>query len=275
MSQGSVSFRPLRRALVPALIVSLIPLGTAFAQSAPLVRVTREGTRLTRNQHGRGDLLMVAPAGTLLEVVHTDGDRYHYSEDNWYLVMLPPDAWGTRPGGWVSGRDVEYVPPVATTATPAPTVGAPAVERMPPPSEPAPAAQPQPVLRASVPASAPSSSVGRTTIAEVILHFEFDKSDLTGEARSKLADAVTMLEASVQSVSFALEGHADWTGAEQYNERLGLARAEAVKQHLIEQHNIAADKISVVSLGESQPAASNATREGRAENRRVVVRVEA
>jgi outer membrane protein OmpA-like peptidoglycan-associated protein len=76
-----------------------------------------------------------------------------------------------------------------------------------------------------------------------------------------------------QAVSFVLEGHADSTGTEPYNERLGLARAEAVRTYLTGQHRVPAGKVSVVSFGEGQPAASNSTRDGRAENRRVVVKV--
>jgi outer membrane protein OmpA-like peptidoglycan-associated protein len=74
-------------------------------------------------------------------------------------------------------------------------------------------------------------------------------------------------------VSFALEGHADWVGSEGFNEKLGLARAETVKRHLADQHKIPVDQISVVSYGESRPATTNATSEGRAQNRRVVVAV--
>jgi outer membrane protein OmpA-like peptidoglycan-associated protein len=74
-------------------------------------------------------------------------------------------------------------------------------------------------------------------------------------------------------VTIALEGHADAIGTEPFNEKLGLARAETVKQHLAEQHQIPVDKISVVSFGEVQPEATNDTPEGRARNRRVVVKV--
>jgi outer membrane protein OmpA-like peptidoglycan-associated protein len=73
-------------------------------------------------------------------------------------------------------------------------------------------------------------------------------------------------------LSVALEGHADWVGSEAFNERLGLDRAESVRQYLAEQFRIPADQIRVVSFGESSPAAPNTTREGRAQNRRVVIK---
>jgi outer membrane protein OmpA-like peptidoglycan-associated protein len=107
----------------------------------------------------------------------------------------------------------------------------------------------------------------------VVLNFEFAKSELTIEAKGKLASAVATLKTNGHGVSFALEGHADWIGSEPYNDRLGRARAETVKKYLADLHQIPADKISVVSYGESKPAASNATPDGRAQNRRVVVKV--
>ena len=54
-------------------------------------------------------------------------------------------------------------------------------------------------------------------------------------------------------LSVALEGHADWTGPEAYNEQLGLDRAESVRRYLAEQLRIPAGQISVVSYGEKQP----------------------
>ena len=62
-------------------------------------------------------------------------------------------------------------------------------------------------------------------------------------------------------------------GSEPFNEKLGLARAENVKRYLAEQYQIPTEKISLVSYGENQPAASNSTKEGRAQNRRVVIKV--
>jgi outer membrane protein OmpA-like peptidoglycan-associated protein len=57
------------------------------------------------------------------------------------------------------------------------------------------------------------------------------------------------------------------------NEKLGLARAEAVKRYLYEKHQIPLHKINVISYGEEKPVAPNNTRDGRAQNRRVVIKV--
>ena len=70
-----------------------------------------------------------------------------------------------------------------------------------------------------------------------------------------------------------IEGHTDATGPAPYNARLGLERAENVRRYLHEQHQLPLHKMSVISYGEDQPVASNDDREGRAKNRRVVVRV--
>jgi len=57
------------------------------------------------------------------------------------------------------------------------------------------------------------------------------------------------------------------------NEKVGFDRAEAVKRYLFEQHQIPLHRMNVISYGKEKPVASNKTREGRAMNRRVVIRV--
>jgi peptidoglycan-associated lipoprotein len=57
------------------------------------------------------------------------------------------------------------------------------------------------------------------------------------------------------------------------NQRIGEARAEAVKRYLYEAHQVPLHKINVISWGEEKPVSPNKTREGRAQNRRVVIRV--
>ena len=62
-------------------------------------------------------------------------------------------------------------------------------------------------------------------------------------------------------------------GGKELNEKLGMERAEAVKRYLYEQHQIPLHKINVISYGEDKPVAPNNPRQGRAQNRRVVVKV--
>jgi len=74
------------------------------------------------------------------------------------------------------------------------------------------------------------------------------------------------------NVAIVVEGHTDSSGAAEYNQRLSERRANAVKAYLVER-GVDAGRISTVGLGESQPIGDNDTEEGRAQNRRVVLRV--
>ena len=253
----------LGRALPLALVLGLLPLGTAFAESYPAVRVTRDGTEI-KPFHTRGEVYMTAPKGTLLEVIYIDGDRYKHSDSNWYWVILPRDQSGAGRAGWIRGDAVEYVPP--QEPAPAPSVSlAEAPQARQARNEP---------HDAAMPARAPVEEVppARPVIPDVVLNFEFDNSELTDEARRQLATAFPAPPTSARRVSVALEGHADWTGLDTYNQRLGQARADTVRRYLTEQLRIPAEQISVVSYGEANPVAPNTTREGRARNRRVVVK---
>ena len=253
----------LRRALTLALFLSVIPLGTAYAQSYPYVRVTRDRTDISCFR-GKWEVRMTAPKGTVLEAIYIDGDRHTHRDSNWYWVMLPLGPWGTQGAGWIRGDAVEYVPPAE------PALAAKASLPEVPPALPA-RNEPREV---SMPARASVEEVpaARAVVADVILYFPFDKSELTDEAKRKLASAVVMPKPNARVLSVALEGHADRTGPEAYNEKLGRARAETVRRYLAEQLQIPAEQISVVSYGENNPVAPNTTREGRARNRRVVIK---
>ena len=267
----------LARVLASALVVSLVPIGTAYAQSPSRVRVIHDRTEINGIRGTDHTLLMTAAEGTVLEVLHTQGDKFANRDNNWYWVLVPPDSWGVERHGWISGKDVELLPPVAR-AKPAPVEDPRIADlqrqlnqaRADLEKARATAAAPAPVAASNVPMA---TNVAETTVSEVILNFDFAKADLTTEARTKLTEAMNKIKGTSQTLSISLEGHADWVGPEGFNEKLGLSRAETVKKHLADQHQVAVDKISVVSFGENQPAASNATKEGRAQNRRVVIKV--
>jgi outer membrane protein OmpA-like peptidoglycan-associated protein len=262
----------LSSSILLAAAISVMPLGTAFAQSGSQVRVTAEQSRIRTFQFSKHDLIMTAQRGAVFVVIHTHGDKYRYNENNWYMVLLPRDAWGNQRSGWISGRDVEEVPP-----TPAPSPVA--AEDVPTvaPSAPAPVAAPDPAPVAMTPVAPepmPTPAVDPTAnpVVSDVVYFRFAKSDLTDEAKATLAGAMSKLQGN-RELAIALEGHADSIGSEPFNVKLGMARAETVKRYLAEQHEIAVAKISVVSYGENQPAATNDTPEGRAQNRRVVLKV--
>jgi outer membrane protein OmpA-like peptidoglycan-associated protein len=102
--------------------------------------------------------------------------------------------------------------------------------------------------------------------------FAFDDSGLDGEAIAVLDDLATRLAALPRGV-IELRGFADASGEDRYNYRLGRERAEAVERYLVARRGIPAGRVAVLSMGEEDPVADNATREGRAENRRVTARL--
>ena len=84
---------------------------------------------------------------------------------------------------------------------------------------------------------------------------------------------VNQLKADPKGVYIEIEGHTDNVGEPSINEQLGLERAEAVKRYLYEKHQVPLHKINVISYGEEKPVAPNNTKDGRAQNRRVVIKV--
>lgn len=103
--------------------------------------------------------------------------------------------------------------------------------------------------------------------------FQFGKATLDDGVKAELDKVVQALAADPKNVYLEIEGHTDGVGSPTNNERLGLQRAEAVKKYLYEQHNVPLHKMNVISFGESKPVAPNNTKEGRSQNRRVVIKV--
>jgi outer membrane protein OmpA-like peptidoglycan-associated protein len=115
-------------------------------------------------------------------------------------------------------------------------------------------------------------------VYEVVLsedqgNFKFAKADLPDEARMELDTLVQKLKADPQGAFIEIEGHTDNVGTDAVNKRIGLERAEAVKRYLYEQHQVPLHKMNVITYGEEKPIAPNDTKDGRAQNRRVVVKV--
>ena len=111
------------------------------------------------------------------------------------------------------------------------------------------------------------------TLSEDQGNFKFGKKDLPDEAKARLDELISQLKADPKGIYIEIEGHTDNVGDPAFNEKLGMERAEAVKRYLYEQHQVPLHKINVISYGEAKPVAPNKTRDGRAQNRRVVVRV--
>lgn len=168
------------------------------------------------------------------------------------------DCWHT--GAWTPKlATVVGCDGVLAKATPIP---APRVEA-PPPAEP-----PPPAVAEQEPVKEPISE--KVTL-DTDTFFDFDKAILKEEGRARLNELATRLSGMTVEVIVAV-GHTDSIGPESYNQKLSERRAQAVKDYLLSR-SLPADKIYVEGKGETQPLANNASRQGRAENRRVEVEV--
>ena len=112
-----------------------------------------------------------------------------------------------------------------------------------------------------------------TVLSEDQGQFKLGKAELPDDAKAAIDQMVSQLKADAKNVYVEIEGHTDSTGDAKYNEMLGAQRAEAVKAYLYEQHQVPLHKINVISYGEQKPVAPNNTKDGRAQNRRVVIKV--
>jgi peptidoglycan-associated lipoprotein len=111
------------------------------------------------------------------------------------------------------------------------------------------------------------------TLSEDQGNFKFGKADLPDTAKARLDEVINQLKANPNNIFIEIEGHTDNVGNKALNEEIGMERADAVKRYLYEQHQIPLHKMNVISYGEDKPVAPNNTRQGRAQNRRVVIKV--
>ena len=100
--------------------------------------------------------------------------------------------------------------------------------------------------------------------------FDTDKSTLSDGAQSRLTKLAGDLKADNQSVYLEIQGHTDSTGSAQYNQQLGLQRAQSVRRHLHAQ-GVALGRMASISYGEDSPAEPNSSADGRVLNRRVEI----
>ena len=115
-------------------------------------------------------------------------------------------------------------------------------------------------------------------VYEVVLsedqgNFKFGKTMLPDDAKHKIDEMVAQMKQDPKNIYLEIEGHTDNVGDKMTNEKIGLARADAVKRYLYEQYQIPLHKMNVISYGKDKPVAPNKTKAGRAQNRRVVIKV--
>jgi OmpA-OmpF porin, OOP family len=173
-----------------------------------------------------------------------------------------------RDAGWTPataarGCDGAIAPPAPAPApaarpapAPAPAAAAPAPAARPPAPAPAPAPQPPAATKVTYAADA---------------FFDVNKSVVKPEGKAKMDDLVSKIKDINLEVIIAV-GHTDSDGSDAFNQKLSVARAEAVKAYLVSK-GIEKNRVYTEGKGEKQPVADNKTKEGKAKNRRVEIEV--
>ncbi len=111
------------------------------------------------------------------------------------------------------------------------------------------------------------------TLSNDKVTFPLNRAEVSDDAKKVIDEAIGQLAQENKGVYFEIEGHTDSTGPSEYNAKLGEDRAMAVRNYLHDQHNIALNRMQVISYGETRPVVDNKTRDNRAQNRRVVIKV--
>ena len=111
------------------------------------------------------------------------------------------------------------------------------------------------------------------TITDDKVKFPFGKAELTSEAIAVLDRLVNQVKAYGKALYLEVEGHTDNVGNDSYNEELASERAMAVRNYLNQKGGIPLHAMNTIGFGENRPVADNSSTEGRAHNRRVVIRV--
>lgn len=104
------------------------------------------------------------------------------------------------------------------------------------------------------------------------VQFAFDDWQLESSAQSTLDQMATSISSHPRYV-IEIRGYADEVGSNRYNYRLGHERADQVMRYLMTRHSVPSSRMAIISFGEDDPVADNSSEDGRAQNRRVQVRL--
>ena|SRR2546428_2058231 len=113
--------------------------------------------------------------------------------------------------------------------------------------------------------------VFQQTFAEDRVRFGLDRYDLSKDSQQALDDFAGKVKGINEQYFIEIQGHTDDTGGARYNDELGQRRADAVRRYLSRQQQLPLNRMSTISYGDTLPVASNKTRAGREQNRRVVM----
>ena len=113
--------------------------------------------------------------------------------------------------------------------------------------------------------------VFQQTFTEDRVRFKLNSYDLTKDSQGALDDFAGKVKGINEQYWIEVQGHTDDTGSARYNDDLAQRRADSVRRYLSRQDNVPLNRMSTISYGDTLPVASNKTRKGRAENRRVVL----
>src|SRR5262249_40117127 len=111
------------------------------------------------------------------------------------------------------------------------------------------------------------------TLSNDKVTFPLNHAEVSPDAQALIDEAIGKFKAENRGVYFEIEGHTDSTGPAEYNQKLGLDRANAVRDYLHDKQEIALNRISVISYGETRPVVDTNSKDQRAQNRRVVIKV--
>lgn len=131
-----------------------------------------------------------------------------------------------------------------------------------------------PLPVAAAPAPEPMPEAAAPVRVEMDVKFDFNKAEVKEGSKADIKAVADFMSQYPQTTA-TVEGHTDSVGPDAYNQRLSERRADAVRDVLVNEYGVGADRVDAVGYGESRPVADNANAEGRAVNRRVEAEVEA
>jgi outer membrane protein OmpA-like peptidoglycan-associated protein len=217
---------------------------------------------LTKNQAALVGALTCGAAGAAAGGIITHNTGHRLSEGAAIPIGAVTGAVICGGLAYLMTEDPKPKPAPPPPPPPAPKPK-PKVKPAPPPPPPPPAPKPKPKPK-------PAPKVERTIILDDVL-FDFDKSNIKPEAAAILDRLVAFMRQNKDKKA-ALSGHTDSIGTEAYNKKLSERRVNSVRDYIVKK-GVESGRVSGQGFGESKPIADNKTKEGRAKNRRVEIKV--